>query len=385
MRKLSLFSGIGGIDLAAEWAGMETVAFCEREPFPQQVLRKHWPNIPIYDDVCTLTAERLKEDGIIGDGRAIDIISAGYPCQPFSHAGKRRGEEDDRHLWPEVARLLSEIRPRWFLGENVAGHISMGLDTVLSDLERLGYTAQAFVIPACAVGAPHRRDRVFIASYTDDVGDTERGGCSVESRGRTEQVSSDGHSQLEERSLAYTKGESSGRLSIGEEPADARPTCSCENVAHADSIGCVERESKKHSAEVGEQSQFGSTFCNQNVAHSSSSGQQECHATTVTDREGYSSGGANEGRPHRAAQPKLGGMLNGLSRKLDEHRWPAALGQDQYDWEPPRVAIGIKNRVVRLKGLGNAVNPYQVYPVLAAIKAINDSLNKWINRRLSPP
>lgn len=91
MRKLSLFAGIGGIDLAAHWAGMETVAFCEREPYPQKVLRKHWPGIPIYDDVCTLTAERLKEDGIIGDGRAIDLVSAGFPCQPFSHAGQREG------------------------------------------------------------------------------------------------------------------------------------------------------------------------------------------------------------------------------------------------------------------------------------------------------
>ncbi|MEE4566852.1 DNA cytosine methyltransferase [Paenibacillus polymyxa] len=363
MRKLSLFSGIGGIDLAAHWAGMETVAFCEREPFPQAVLRKHWPDIPIYDDVCTLTADRLREDGILGDNRTIDIISAGYPCQPFSNAGKRRGEEDDRHLWPEVARLLSEIRPRWFLGENVAGHITLGLDIVLSDLEGIGYTTQTFVIPSAAVNAPHRRDRVFI------VGHTERSGCSRQSRRRTEQVTSNGHSQLEEESLsnatskrlernagtkllgecsgpslcgqnvAHTKGESSGGLPIREESTDTRPSCGCENVAY-----------------------------------SSSSGQQERHATAVTDRAGYGSGGANEGRSHRTAQSRLGGMLNGLSRKLDEHRWPAALGQEQYNWEPPRVATGIKNRVGRLKALGNAVNPHQVYPVLAAIKAINDNL-----------
>lgn len=167
MRKLSLFSGIGGIDLAAHWAGMETVAFCESEPFPQQVLKKHWPNVPIYDDVCTLTAERLKEDGIIGPGRAIDIVSAGYPCQPFSHAGERKGEEDDRHLWPEVKRLLEEIRPRWFVGENVAGHITLGLDDVLSDLDNVGYASQPLVIPATAVGASHRRDRVFILANSD--------------------------------------------------------------------------------------------------------------------------------------------------------------------------------------------------------------------------
>ncbi|WP_327194972.1 DNA cytosine methyltransferase [Paenibacillus larvae] len=96
MRKLSLFSGIGGIDLAAKWAGIETVAFCEKEPFPRKVLKKHWPDIPIYDDVRTLTKEVLEQDGIITRNRTIDLISAGYPCQPFSHAGKRKGKEDDR-------------------------------------------------------------------------------------------------------------------------------------------------------------------------------------------------------------------------------------------------------------------------------------------------
>jgi len=170
MRKLSLFSGIGGIDLAAHWAGMETVAFCEREPFPQKVLKKHWPNVPIYDDVCTLTAERLKEDGIIGSGRTIDIISAGYPCQPFSHAGERKGENDDRHLWPEVKRLLQETRPNWFVGENVAGHATLGLDDVLDDLDDIGYTAQPFIVPAAAIGALHRRDRVFIIAHTKREG-----------------------------------------------------------------------------------------------------------------------------------------------------------------------------------------------------------------------
>lgn len=339
MRKLSLFSGVGGFDLAAHWAGMETVAFCEWEPFPQQVLRKHWPDVPIYDDVCMLTADRLREDGVIGPGRAIDIISAGYPCQPFSHAGKRRGEEDDRHLWPEVARLLSEIRPRWFLGENVAGHITLGLDVVLSDLEGLGYTAQAFIIPSAAVNAPHRRDRVFI------VGNTERSGCSRQSRGRTEQVASNGHIKLEKESLAHTKGESSGGLPIREEPTDTRPSCGCENVAYSSSIG---QPGSWEPLESSDKTQSGD-------------GQA---SKSVHDRFGAK----------WAAQSGLGGMLDGLSRKLDEHRWPAALGQDQYDWEPPRVATGIKNRVGRLKALGNAVNPRQVYPILAAIKAINDSL-----------
>jgi DNA (cytosine-5)-methyltransferase 1 len=160
MNALSLFSGIGGIDLAAEWAGIKTVAFCERESFPQKVLKKHWPDIPIYDDVCTLTKERLEADGI----KSIDIIHGGYPCQPYSEAGNQRGKEDNRHLWPQFARLIEEIRPHWVVGENVSNHVEVGLDDVLSDLEAIDYTAQAFLIPACAVQAPHQRDRVFVVA-----------------------------------------------------------------------------------------------------------------------------------------------------------------------------------------------------------------------------
>jgi len=135
MKVLDLFSGIGGFSLGLERAGMETVAFCEIEEYPRRVLAKHWPDVPIYNDVRTLTKERLDSDGI----GPIDLICGGYPCQPFSTAGKRRGAEDDRHLWPEVNRLISEYRPSWFIGENVAGHISMGLDQVLSDLEGQDY------------------------------------------------------------------------------------------------------------------------------------------------------------------------------------------------------------------------------------------------------
>jgi len=178
---LDLFSGIGGISLAAHWAGMETVAFCEIEPFCQTVLKKHWPDIPIYDDVKSLTKERLDADGI----GTIDIICGGYPCQPFSQAGKRQGANDDRHLWPEVKRLLQEIRPRWFIGENVIGHVTLGLDEVLDDLESLGYSAQPFDIPACAVGADHERRRIFIPAYAN--GERLQGGqiTRSSSKGRT--------------------------------------------------------------------------------------------------------------------------------------------------------------------------------------------------------
>jgi len=164
LKVLDLFSGIGGISLGLErTGGFKTVAFCEIEKYPRKVLAKHWPDVPIYEDVKKLTHEQLQADGL---GR-IDIITGGYPCQPFSAAGQRRGKEDDRHLWPEVKRLMATVRPRWGLFENVAGHVSMGLDEVLSDLEAEGYTGFPIVIPACAVDAPHRRDRVWIIAHND--------------------------------------------------------------------------------------------------------------------------------------------------------------------------------------------------------------------------
>jgi len=155
VKHLDLFSGIGGFALAARWVDWETVGFCEIDPYCQKVLRKHWPDVPIYDDVRSLAGETVGH---------VDIITGGYPCQPFSLAGKRRGAKDDRHLWPEFARLIHELRPAWIVGENVAGHITMGLDEVLSDLEGCGYTAETFVIPACATDAPHRRDRLWITA-----------------------------------------------------------------------------------------------------------------------------------------------------------------------------------------------------------------------------
>lgn len=162
MNVLDLFSGIGGFSLGLEAAGFQTAAFCEFDKEAQKVLKKNWPDVPIFDDIKTLTKEVLDEQGITDIG----LICGGYPCQPFSIAGERRGAEDDRHLWPEMFRIIQELRPTWVIGENVAGHINMGLDEVLSDLESANYTARTFVIPAVAVDASHRRDRVWIVAHS---------------------------------------------------------------------------------------------------------------------------------------------------------------------------------------------------------------------------
>jgi DNA (cytosine-5)-methyltransferase 1 len=160
---LDLFSGIGGFSYAGEKlvGGYETVAFCEYDKHAQKVLRKHWPDTEIIDDVRELANDADRFRGMV------DVITGGYPCQPFSLAGVRRGDKDDRHLWPEMLRIIQAVRPTWVIGENVAGHVTLGLDTVLSDLEGANYTSRCFVIPAVAADAPHRRDRCWIVAHTD--------------------------------------------------------------------------------------------------------------------------------------------------------------------------------------------------------------------------
>ena len=166
MNHLSLFSGIGGLDLAAEWAGFKTVGFVEFNPFCQAVLRKHWPNVPIISDIREVTKKRLATDGI----KDIKILSGGFPCQPFSHAGKRTGKVDNRYLWPEMLRVIREVKPTYVVGENVYGLVTnMGgttLEVIYTDLDSAGYeVVPPIVFPAASVGALHRRDRVWICAH----------------------------------------------------------------------------------------------------------------------------------------------------------------------------------------------------------------------------
>ena len=152
---IDLFSGIGGFAIAANAAGYDTRVFCEQDDYCTKVLNRHWPGVPVIRDIREFDGTQW---------RGADLLTGGFPCQPFSQAGKQGGTSDDRHLWPEMLRIIKEARPRLILGENVAGIIKMALDDVLSQLEGEGYSTGTVVLPACAVNAPHRRDRVWIVA-----------------------------------------------------------------------------------------------------------------------------------------------------------------------------------------------------------------------------
>jgi DNA (cytosine-5)-methyltransferase 1 len=179
----SLFSGIGGFDLAAHWMGWDNTFHCEWNPFGQKVLKHHFPNSISYNDIT-------KTDFSIHEGR-IDILTGGFPCQPYSSAGERLGKADERHLFPEMLRAIKEIKPKWVIGENVRGLVSWGggvvFHEVCSDLEREGYEVQPFLIPAASKDAPHRRERIWFIAYSDGI----RSGQSGDRR-QTKQFNEDG-------------------------------------------------------------------------------------------------------------------------------------------------------------------------------------------------
>jgi len=341
-----------------------------------------------------LSVERERE-------RGIDIVAGGFPCQPFSHAGKRTGTTDDRYLWPEMCRIIGEIRPTWVFAENVDGLVSMAqsdwdlvmedetticeeaemvIETIRKDLENLGYRSIPIIIPACSVGASHRRYRIFI------LGHAERSGCSREPRRRAGEEPSDGHRELESQPMANSTGERSaeeGKLRPG--GSEKRTAGGSADVSDTES----QRRREGGSEPTGQPRESSLVGGGSLMADTNGAGQQERYASTISDGKGYDSRGRHPHGATWATQSGLGGVPYELSDWLDgwgmnpldalinfisSFPQPALMGQDQYNWEPPRVATGIKNRAARLKALGNAVDPLQALPVLYGIRIIHDYL-----------
>ena len=338
MTHLDLFSGIGGFAIAAQACGYTTIGFCEREPYAQQILKErfgavladadsgrseqrdaqerrlskpHAGNPRLHDNIFTL-------DG--SDYAGVDLLTGGFPCQPFSVAGKRRGAEDDRAIWPEMLRVIREAKPTWIIGENVAGIVTMELDNILSDLEGIGYAAWPLVIPACAVDARHRRDRVWIIArrnVEDSAGERSRGesgNALHEGRGASEAGGT---------GIPQATGRQNGSA-IGDDWTTG------EDVADADSQrGCVRQVYGEDASDAWESSR------------------------------------PRQRQDSRQLESTVCGMADGIPEGLDSGggfcQWP------EEDIETPRVTTGMKHRAHRLKGLGNAIVVQVATEIIRAI------------------
>jgi DNA (cytosine-5)-methyltransferase 1 len=356
MTHLSLFSGIGGLDLAAEMAGFCTVGQVEIDDYCNRVLEHHWPGVPRWRDVRDVTAESFeRRTGIKPDTLA--VLSGGFPCQPVSCAGKRKGDADERWLWDEMLRVICEIRPRWIVAENVRGILS--IDTgrtfgrILTDLAQNGYRAGWLCYGAGDIGAPHRRERVFIVAHSESIG--RRGWSNGDERGRSGEIQTSRSCSPEER--AYMADAPQHLLN---RPRQTGPAGRGE---FADG-GAGPTQPRLGNPPDGLPAGLAGHRWPAGWWPTPSSQEPGWKHIEVVDKDGN----PPEHFSQRFYHKETGRLVQkGLEQVV--RMWPAGPGE-QHPWEPPRIATGVKDRVAKLKALGNAVVPAQAYPIFRAIMEI---------------
>ena len=336
---LDLFSGLGGFSLGLERTGcFKTIAFCDNDKFSKLILDKHWKGVKVYNDVREITKERFIADGI----QFPDIITGGFPCQPFSVAGKQKGTSDDRHLWPEMFRIIKAFKPRYVIGENVRGIINIQdgvvFETVCTDLESEGYEVQPFIIPAAGVGAPHRRERVWIVAVREDVVNTQHNGSSTSTIEGSSATSSNNNEKGQNETSEF-EGTSGFRDS--KDVADTYTRLSNGSFEEVQSRGQTFDTSSEGSTDMA------------NTTSKRLEGQ--FRSKLQGTREGFTNSSEDDAQTN---SERLEGF--GAKHKLRNGKEEEQTSRNSWWLVEPnvgRVAHGVPGRVHRLKGLGNSIVP----------------------------
>lgn len=355
MRGFSLCTGIGGLDLAAQAAGVQVVGMSEIDPFCRTLLAQRFPTVALFNDMKDLTGEEISARcGVI------DLLFGGIPCQPWSSAGRQRGVQDSRDLWPDTLRLVRELRPAWVVIENVRNFVNLALERVTMDLEAENYEVGSFVLPASAIGAPHKRERVFVVAHTDRLGRERR----QEGFARRDQYAGECAGQ-KAATQSQAAGQGTGTNSPAGEAVLARP------LAHPQGARRTVGGHRGRTQSLGSTSHDGAGNSGaHSLANSAGAGLPlaGCAKQPTKDTQGE---GRMESESQRCGcgktECRLGRDTYGIPGWLDRP-FPAGRGAFQYAWEPSRtVTERVPNRTKRLKALGNAVVSQQAYPIFAAL------------------